>query len=270
MPRVRDTYRRTRLRAVWISDLHLGTPSCQARKLLHFLRHHEAEHLYLVGDILDGWCSRRWVFEEPHRQLIDEIFRWARRGCKVTYVCGNHDEFLRVLVDSRVGPFDIVDETEHVTADGRRLLILHGDVLDQRMVRASWLTRLGDRAYKWSLALNRWVDVVQRSLSSLRSLETRGPSSTLVHDLLNPWMSPIAQFRDRACEEARRRGFDGVVCGHVHAPEIREHHGVLYCNDGDWVVNCTALVEQMDGRLDLLTWNRHAPDSLPVWEEAAV
>lgn len=239
---------RLHLRTVWISDIHLGTPGCQAEALLEFLRDVECETLYLVGDIIDGWQLRRsWYWPQAHNDVVQKILRKARKGTRVVFVPGNHDEFARRYVEHNFGGVDVVDEAMHVTADGRRLWITHGDLFDGVIQCAKWLAYAGDVAYEFTLKVNRWFNRARArlglpywSLSKYLKLKVKRA------------VSYVNDFEVAVAREARKRGADGVVCGHIHHAEMRVVDGVLYCNDGDWVESLTALVEHADGRLEIL------------------
>jgi UDP-2,3-diacylglucosamine pyrophosphatase LpxH len=237
-------------RTIWISDIHLGTRGCKAEYLLDFLRHNEAERLFLVGDIIDGWrLKRSWYWAQSHNDLIQQILRKARTGTQVIYVPGNHDGWLRDYVDLRVGGVELVKEWVHVTADGRRLLVLHGDDFDGVVRYARWLAHLGDWAYDLTIRLNHLYNLVRRRLGyPYWSL-----SAYLKFKVKNA-VQFIGDFAEAIAAEARARDVDGVVCGHIHHAEIRDLGGVLYCNDGDWVESCTALVEHFDGDLEIVRW----------------
>jgi UDP-2,3-diacylglucosamine pyrophosphatase LpxH len=239
-----------RFRAIFISDIHLGTSSCQAAKLLEFLRHTESRELYLVGDVIDGWqLKRRWFWNQSHNDVIQKVLRKARKGTRVTYIAGNHDEAMRHFLGLAFGGIDIRDEAVHVTADGRRLLVTHGDLFDAVVQRAKWLAHLGDALYILTLKLNQWFNHIRAKLG----FPYWSLSQFLKHRVKNA-VSYITDFEEAVAREARRRGFDGVVCGHIHKAEIREVGGVLYCNDGDWVESLTALVELENGELRIIDW----------------
>jgi UDP-2,3-diacylglucosamine pyrophosphatase LpxH len=239
-----------RFRAIFISDLHLGTPGCRATQLLDFLRHTESAHLYLVGDIIDGWqLKRRWYWNQSHNDVIQKVLRKARKGTRVVYVAGNHDEAARHFLGVAFGGIAIEGEVEHVTADGRRLLVTHGDLFDAVVQGARWLAHLGDYLYMLSLKANRWFNHARARLG----LPYWSLAQFLKHRVKNA-VSYIGEFEAALAAEARRRGFDGVVCGHIHKAEIRDIGGILYCNDGDWVESLTALLELESGELKLMYW----------------
>ena len=241
-----------RFRTIWISDLHLGSPACQASRLLEFLRHTESERLYLVGDIIDGWqLRRRWFWPQPHNDVVQKVLRKARKGTSVVYIPGNHDSFGRHFLEHSFGGIELRDEAIHVTADGRRLLIVHGDLFDGVIQYAKWLAFVGDRLYLFTLELNRWFNTLRARLG----FRYWSLSQFLKHKVKNA-VSYISDFEIAVAQEARRRGVDGVVCGHIHKAEMRTIGGVLYCNDGDWVESLTALVEDTQGQLSILHWKQ--------------
>jgi len=239
-----------RVRTVWISDLHLGTPGCQAAKLLDFLRTVECETLFLVGDIIDGWQLRRqWYWPQAHNDVVQKLLRKARKGTRVIFVPGNHDEFARRYVQHNFGGVDVVDEWIHETADGRRLWVVHGDLFDGVIQCARWLAHVGDRAYETTLKLNRYLNSLRARLglpywSLSRYLKLKVKRA----------VSYVSDFEEAVAREARKRGVHGVVCGHIHHAELRDIDGILYANDGDWVESLTALVEHADGRLEIIDW----------------
>lgn len=247
-------------RSIWISDVHLGTRGCKAEFLLDFLKHTESEHLYLVGDIVDGWRLRRsWYWPQAHNDVVQKILRKARKGTDVVFVPGNHDEFARGYTEHNFGDIKVVAQAIHTTADGKRLLVLHGDAFDGVVKYAKWLAHLGDWAYTLALSANHWFNLIRRRLGySYWSL-----SAYLKHKVKNA-VQFIDDYEQTIVEEARRQGVDGVVCGHIHHAELRLVDGTLYANDGDWVESCTALVEHMDGRLEIVHWLEQVPLALPV------
>ena len=260
-------------RTIWISDLHLGTRGCKAEFLLDFLRYTEAETIYLVGDIIDCWrLKKSWYWPQAHNDVIQKVLRKVRKGTRVIYVPGNHDEALRGFTQLQFGGVEVVKDAIHVTADGRRLLVLHGDMFDAVVMHARWLALLGDGAYTTALWVNRHFNTARRRLGypywSLSAYLKRRVKNAMQY---------IASFADAVANEARRRGVEGIVCGHIHHAEIRPIGDILYCNSGDWVESCTALVEHFDGRLELVDWvDRWAFDLLtgrieaPADEDAEV
>lgn len=248
-----------RYRSIWISDVHLGTRGCKAGYLLDFMRQTESEYLYLVGDIIDGWrLKRSWYWNQDQNDVIQKILRKARKGTQVVYVPGNHDEALRDYTAMQFGGVSVEREALHETADGRKLLILHGDDFDGVVTYARWLAFLGDRAYTFALSANHWFNLLRRGLG----LQYWSLSAYLKHKVKNA-VEFVSRFETAVATEARRRGVDGVVCGHIHHAEMRVIDGVLYCNDGDWVESCTALVEHMNGKLEIIRFAEvgHTPSA---------
>jgi UDP-2,3-diacylglucosamine pyrophosphatase LpxH len=240
----------TRYRAIWISDIHLGTPGCQAEYLLDFLKHHESDYLYLVGDIVDGWqLKRSWYWARSHNDVVQKILRKARKGTKVVYVAGNHDEVLRQFLGYAFGDIEICDETVHTLVDGRKLLVLHGDLYDGVVQQARWLAIVGDNLYAFILKLNRWFNHLRAKFG----LRYWSLSQYLKHKTKNA-INFMTDFETAVAREAKRRGYAGVVCGHIHKPVIKTIEGVLYCNDGDWVESLSAMVETYEGELKILEW----------------
>jgi UDP-2,3-diacylglucosamine pyrophosphatase LpxH len=239
-------------RAVFISDLHLGTPGCQAEELLAFLKSHTSDHLYLVGDIVDGWQLRRkWYWPQAHNDVVQKILKRVRKGCHVVYIPGNHDEFARDFADHHFGGVQVMEEATHTMADGRRLWLIHGDYFDPVVKYAKWLAYVGDSLYELTLRLNRHFNRVRARMGlPYWSL------SAFLKGKVKKALNFVADFEKAVAHEAHKRGYQGVVCGHIHRAEMRDIDGVLYCNDGDWVESRSALVEHMDGKLELVFWNQ--------------
>ena len=242
----------TRYRTVFLSDVHLGTRGSRADFLADFLERTSCETLYLVGDIIDGWRLRRgWYWDAHHDDVLRLVLKATRNGTDVIYIPGNHDEMFRAWLPMRleIAGVRLCPDALHRTADGRRLLVMHGDEFDSVVRYAPFLALLGDRAYAASLVVNRWFNLVRRRLG----LPYRSLSAWLKRQVKGA-VRAIDRFERALADEARRRGVDGVVCGHIHQAEMRDIEGVLYVNDGDWVESCTALVEHADGRLELIDW----------------
>ncbi|MCC7220621.1 MAG: UDP-2,3-diacylglucosamine diphosphatase [Candidatus Contendobacter sp.] len=264
-------------RSLWISDVHLGFKECKAEFLLDFLRQSDCERLYLAGDLIDFWSLQRGGrWPALHGEVLKTILAKARAGTRVIYVPGNHDEVARDYFGLRVGDIEIAPEIIHLTADGRRFLVTHGDECDSAVrCGGPLLNGLGDWAYDLLLFLNRWYNRWRRRLNY--------PYWSLANFLkqrIGRATTYIARFEAAAAHEAMRRGLDGVICGHIHHAALRDIQGVLYCNDGDWVESCTALVEGLDGTLEILRWTdqqavvmarepRSLPETAPVPEWAA-
>jgi len=248
-----------RYRTLFISDVHLGTKGCRADRLLDFLRHHEAERMYLVGDIVDGWQLKSgWYWPQSHNDVVQKLLRAARKGTRITYIPGNHDEFLRDFLGTHFGGIEVMDQTIHEGPDGRRYLVIHGDLFDFVVTQARWLALLGDKAYDFAIALNRVFNAARLrlgfpywSLSQWAKLKVKNA------------VNFIGEFEKTLAMEAKRHDADGVICGHIHHAVIDDRLGIRYINCGDWVESCTAVVEHHDGRFEIIDWSR---DMTPVAE----
>ncbi|MDO1559197.1 UDP-2,3-diacylglucosamine diphosphatase [Brevundimonas sp. 2R-24] len=240
-----------RYRTVFLSDIHLGTRGCQAELLLDFLRGMECETLYLVGDIVDGWRMKAGGFRWPqsHNDVVQKMLRLARKGAKVIYVPGNHDDRVRDFCGAHFGGVEVMREAIHVTATGKRYLVIHGDEFDGVVQHAKWLAFLGDWAYRAMLASNTWLNRARHALGM-----DYWSFSAFLKVRVKEALQFIENFEEAVARAAREHGVDGVVCGHIHKAEMRLIDGIEYINDGDWVESCTALVEHMDGRLEILDW----------------
>ena len=239
-----------RYRTVFVSDVHLGTRGCQAEMLLDFIRHMECDTLYLVGDIVDGWKMKSgWYWPQAHNDVVQKILRLARKGVNVVYIPGNHDDRIRDFCGIHFGGVVVARDAIHEGADGRRFLVTHGDEFDGVVQHAKWLAFLGDYSYRGLLAANTLFNRVRRRMGfGYWSL------SAYLKTKVKNALHFIENFEGAVAEEARRRGVDGVICGHIHKAEMRQIGDILYINDGDWVESCTALVEHMDGRMEILEW----------------
>ena len=241
-----------RYRAVWISDIHLGTRGCNAALLVDFLRSFECETLYLVGDIVDGWRLKKgWYWPDEHNEVIRRILKLSHRGTRVVFVAGNHDEMFREFAGLTFGGVELVLEAVHETADGRRLLVTHGDSFDGVVLYARWLAFLGDKAYGLLLRSNILLNAVRRRMK----LPYWSLSAHMKRKVKNA-VEYVCNFEDAVAREAQERGLDGVVCGHIHTAEIRQFGDITYYNDGDWVESCTALVEEPNGAMRIVDWAR--------------
>jgi UDP-2,3-diacylglucosamine pyrophosphatase LpxH len=246
------------VRTLFISDVHLGTRGCQADLLLDFLRHYDAETIYLVGDIVDGWRLRRaWYWPQSHNDVAQKLLRKARKGARVVYVPGNHDEFLRDYVGTHFGGIEVRNTDIHATADGWRLLVIHGDQFDVVVRHARWLAHFGDWAYSTALNLNTGMNMLRRrlgfsywSLSAWAKLKVKNA------------VNFIGAFEEALAREARESSIDGVICGHIHYAAMHRDFGTAYYNCGDWVESCTALVEHHDGRFEIIRWADRAAEAL--------
>jgi UDP-2,3-diacylglucosamine pyrophosphatase LpxH len=254
---------KTHYRAIWISDVHLGTPGCKAEHLVDFLSQHTCDKLYLVGDIIDGWKLRTsWHWPQEHTNVVRKILTKAKRGTKVFYVTGNHDEFLRKFVGYRldIGNVKLVNEVIHETADGRKLLVMHGDLFDVITRYHRWVALAGDALYEGTMRLNYWLNR-GRALFGMRYWSLSAFAKQHVKTAVNI----VSTFEDSLVHECRRRQLDGVVCGHIHHAEARAIDDVTYYNCGDWVESCTALAENESGQIEVIRWvqldhlNQHNP-----------
>jgi UDP-2,3-diacylglucosamine pyrophosphatase LpxH len=252
-----------KVRTVIISDVHLGTHDCKAREVNHFLKYTRCEKLILNGDIIDGWrLSKGWYWPAEHNEVVRRLLKMAHRGTRVVYIVGNHDEMLREYAGLSFGGITIHNEAIHETRDGRRLLVTHGDAFDGIVLYAKWLAFLGDKAYSVLLHVNQIFNRVRRRFD----MPYWSLSAYLKKRVKNA-VQFIYQFEEAVVREAQQRGVDGVVCGHIHCAEIRQIGDMTYYNDGDWVESRSALIEHMDGRLELIFWNQLV-DVKPVMIEA--
>ncbi|WP_419956768.1 UDP-2,3-diacylglucosamine diphosphatase [Novosphingobium kalidii] len=237
-------------RTVWISDVHLGTRGCNAEMLVDFLRSMECQTLYLVGDIVDGWRLRKgWYWPDAHNEVVRRVLKMAHRGTRVVFIAGNHDEMLRDYAGLSFGGVELALEAVHETADGRRLLITHGDAFDGIVLYARWLAFLGDKAYSLLLRANILFNVVRRRLKM-----PYWSLSAYMKKRVKNAVQFVCSYEEAVAQEALSRGLDGVVCGHIHCAEIRQFGGITYYNDGDWVESCTALVEDALGVITIIDW----------------
>lgn len=242
-----------KVRSIFLSDIHLGTRGCQADSLIAFLREYEAEHLFLLGDIVDFWAMSRGIhWTAAQNTVVQKVLRRARHGEQVVLIPGNHDEALREYAGTSFGDIRIAAEHIHATADGRRLLLLHGDAFDQVTRHHRWLAVLGDIGYDLLVRANAWLSWTRRTLRIPGYWSLAGYAKRRVKRAVGF----IFDFEDAVIRTVRERGLDGVVCGHIHSACLRETAGVLYVNCGDWVDSCTAIVEHLDGRLELVEWRQ--------------
>ena len=242
--------RPTKYRAIWISDVHLGFRGCHAETLLEFLKTTESEYLYLVGDIVDVWNMKKGLYwPQQHNNVLRTILGKSKFGTKVIYIPGNHDEIFRDYTNLTFGNIEVQQEAIHTTATGKKILILHGDQFDNAVVCNKLLTIIGDKAYDFLLYISNNLIIVRKKLGFPHwSLATY-----IKHKIRNA-LTYIAKFEEVVVHEARKRKMDGVVCGHIHHPNMRTINGIQYCNTGDWVENCTAIVEHPNGQLNLMRW----------------
>lgn len=252
-----------KFRTGWISDVHLGTRGCQAEALLQFLREHEFETLYIIGDLIDIWSLRRGIYwPQTHNDVIQKLLRAGRKGTRIIYIPGNHDEFIAGFLGN-FGAVTIQPRAIHNTADGRRLLVIHGHELDAVIQNIKWLAFVGSLGYELLLRLNRPINALRRWLKrdywSLSACVKQGVKNAV---------SYIGRFEEEIVRYARQDGVDGVVCGHIHSPVIRQLDGASYYNSGDWVESLSALVEDHAGRIELIShFGKASPPSVPRLEQ---
>jgi UDP-2,3-diacylglucosamine pyrophosphatase LpxH len=237
-------------RSAFISDVHLGTPDCKAAYLLDFLRNLRCEQLYLVGDIIDmeALARRRW-WHPDHSAVIAEILTMAERGIPVTYIPGNHDAPMRGMAGQQIGGINVELDAIHLGADGRRYRVSHGDEFDPLHVGRTWILSLGDVLHRFICWTNRRMHAVRRRLDMPYL-----PLSIIVKSHIGKVLRYIREYEERVADDARERGLDGHICGHIHFGNVRPVNGVLYLNDGDWVEHCTALIEDHAGAMELIHW----------------
>lgn len=245
---------RSRYRTIWISDVHLGTRGCNADLLIDFLDHTDSETMYLVGDIIDGWrLKKKFYWPAAHNDIVWRILKRAKRGTRIVFIPGNHDEMFRPFTGLNFGGVECRRVAFHTTADGRRLMVLHGDEFDGVMLAHRWLAFVGDTLYELLMDVSRRVNIVRRWLG----LPYWSLSKMAKHKVKNA-VEFIFKYEELVARAAAARKLDGVVCGHIHTAEHRmfgtDENPVEYWNDGDWVEGCNALVEHFDGRMEILHW----------------
>ncbi len=243
-----------RVRALFISDVHLGMRPTRVAQFIDFLRSHDAETIYLVGDILDGWrLSKAWFWPTQYNEIVQIFLDKAAAGARIVYLPGNHDEFIREYLGTYFGDVEFVDRTIHTTAQGKTYLVMHGDQFDVVVAHAKWLAYVGDWAYRLALRVNIVINWVRRRLG----LQYWSLSAWAKHKVKNA-VSVIGRFEEALSLEARQSGVDGVICGHIHHADMHNRLGIHYINTGDWVESCTAVAEEFDGQFELIQWTEMA------------
>ena len=242
-------------RSIFVSDVHLGTKDCKAGQLNNFLKHNSCDTLYLVGDIIDAWKiqQNRWRWKQSHTNVVRRVLGHAKRGTRVVFIAGNHDEFLRPMIPYgfSFGLVEIHNQIEHIGADGKHYLVVHGDLFDGITRLAPWIAFLGDKAYDFVLELNNKFNWIRRRMGfGYFSL------SKFLKYKVKKAVDFVFKFEENLAAYCKKRGYDGVICGHIHHAEIKEINGVMYMNDGDWVESCTALVEHHSGLWEIITWTK--------------
>lgn len=254
-----------KFRALFVSDVHLGARGCQADLFLNFLRDHDAETIYLVGDIVDGWRMRAsWYWPQAHNDVVQKLLRKARKGSRIIYIPGNHDEFLRDYYGTHFGGIEVVETAIHESADGKKFLVIHGDVFDVVVRNARWLAYFGDWAYDFAIFTNRYFNWFRRKLG----FPYWSLSKWAKHKVKNA-VNFIGEFEQAVALEARKQNVEGVICGHIHHATIHDLYGTRYMNCGDWVESCTALAEHHDGTFELLFCTIPEANSFPAKTPAA-
>ncbi len=254
-------------RTLFLSDIHLGTRACQAENLLSFLREHEADTIYLVGDIIDFWALSRGVYwPAAHNTFVQKILKLARHDVRVIFIPGNHDEALREYAGSHFGNVQIEREIVHRAADGKCFLLVHGDEFDQIARCHRWIAVLGDISYNVLVRINVWLSWVRRKLRRSGYWSLAGYAKNRIKGALEF----IYGFESAVARYARQQGVDGVVCGHIHSAVIKDVEGITYINCGDWVDSCTAIVEHWSGRMELLHWSGNDPAGMQATAQAPI
>jgi len=239
-------------KTIFISDVHLGTRFSQAERLLDFFKENESQNLIFVGDIIDGWAiKRKFKWEQSHSDVIQKILRKARKETKVYFIIGNHDEFLRPFAPLLMGDnLEIVNEMDYYAVNGKKYLITHGDFFDSITMTKKWLAILGDYGYDFVLHVNHILNIIRKRLG----IKKYWSLSKYVKDNIKSSVSFITDFEDVLADYAKRKSYDGVICGHIHKAQMKNIESVEYLNCGDWVESCTAVVEHLDGRFEILHW----------------
>jgi len=239
-------------KSIFISDVHLGTKYSNTHQLLDFLKHTESENLYLVGDIIDGWAiKRKFIWPQTHSDVIQKILKKARKGCKVSFIIGNHDEFLRPFAPLVLGDsLNIKSELEYISTNGKKYLITHGDFFDSITMTKKWLAILGDYGYDFLLSINQKINFFRKKFG----IKSKWSLSKYVKDNVKSSVSFITDFEATLAKHAKHKGYDGIICGHIHKAQIRKVDSIEYLNCGDWVESCTAIVETFNGEFKIINW----------------
>ena len=250
-------------RSIFISDTHLGSKGCKADNLSSFLKNNSAEYIYLVGDIIDGWKvqQNKWFWKQSHTNVIRRILGHAKRGSQVYYIAGNHDEFLRSLIPYGLnfGRIKICNQIDHNGIDGKKYLVIHGDLFDGITRLAPWISFLGDKAYDIVLSVNTTFNRIRHRFGfGYWSL------SQYLKRRIKRAVDFIFRFENNLAIYCAKRGYHGVICGHIHHAEIKDINGIIYMNDGDWGESCTALVEHEDGKWEIIFWPYTKDDYVDV------
>lgn len=239
-------------RALFLSDIHLGTSGCQAEMLLSFLHEVDAEYIYLVGDIFDGWrLQKGWYWPQDHNNVVQKLLKMAKNGSKVIYIPGNHDEVMRNYLGTHFGGIEVRDRDIYTAVDGRKFLVIHGDQFDMVVMNAKWLAHLGDWAYATILKVNTFVNRVRRLWGGQYWSLSRWAKNQV-----KSAVNFIGDYEKVLTSEAKKANVDGIICGHIHHPALQEIDDITYINTGDWVESCTAVIESYDGAIELIEWSK--------------
>ena len=239
-------------KTVFISDIHLGTKMSQATKLLDFIKTFECEKIYLIGDIIDGWALHKtFYWPQEHNDVIQKLMRMARKGTEVIYIPGNHDEFLRSFGDHEFGNIKLINEDIHIGLDGKKYLIIHGDKFDVVIEHAKWLSQLGSWAYDFSI----FVNILVNKIRNIFKLKPWSISSWLKYKVKEA-VNFIGNYENTLSNYAKSLGVDGIICGHIHHPNVRDFSNIKYLNCGDWVETCSAVVENLNGSMEVILWKK--------------
>jgi UDP-2,3-diacylglucosamine pyrophosphatase LpxH len=240
-------------RTIWISDLHIGSTQCQADTLLDFLKYNDSEKLYLVGDIIDFWAlSKKMYWPRDHNTVIQKILRKARHGTQIIYIPGNHDENVRDYDDYIFGDIVVKISDIHTTAQGKRFLVVHGDEYDTIAQHHRWMAKLGSVGYDVLIELNRWI----RNCRRLLGVQSHFSLAAYVKFKVKNAVKFMSDYEETIVKTLKKEGVDGVICGHIHHAEMKDIEGFMYVNTGDFVESCTAIVEQQDGTLEMIRWQK--------------
>jgi|TARA_X000001316_G_C910361_1_gene25856 UDP-2,3-diacylglucosamine pyrophosphatase LpxH len=242
-------------KSIFISDIHLGTRGCQADSLCSFLKENTADNLFLVGDILDGWrLKKRWYFPQSHANVIRRILTSAKRGTNVYYILGNHDEGFRKYLNFNIdiGRIQVSNRLDYIGVNGKKYLVVHGDMFDQIMITKKWLMHIGDTLYQILI----WTNTKFNKIRGLLGMQYWSLSKWLKHHTKQA-LNYVYKFEENVAQYCRRKGYDGIICGHIHTAGIRDIDGIEYMNDGDWVESCSALVEHNDGKWEIIYYTQY-------------
>ena len=239
-------------KSIFISDVHLGTRGCQAKKLLEFYKHTRSENLFLVGDIIDIWeLKKSFYWPQEHNDVIQKTLRKSRHGTKVQYIIGNHDEMFRKMIPLNFGDIKMVNRLVYETVDKKRYLVVHGDAWDGVMKYAKWLSKIGSVAYNWLLSINVVINFIRQRLG-----KDNWSLAMFLKNKVKNAVKYIGEYEKTIANFAKKKNFDGIICGHIHKAANQDLDGINYLNCGDWVESCTALVEHLDGRMEIIEWDK--------------